>query len=103
MWLGDGNTYNYSSGLDTANQTWSMATLTLTSTNVKWYINGILQHTRVNAHTSSTFSNLYIGSDGGLGGRYYNGRIAMVQIYNRALTDAEILQNFNAYRTRYGI
>lgn len=103
MWLGDGNTYNYSSGLDTANQTWSMATLTLTSTNVKWYINGILQHTRVNAHTSSTFSNLYIGSDGGLGGRYYNGRIAMVQIYNRALTDAEILQNFNAYRTRYGV
>lgn len=103
MWLGDGNTYNYSSGLDTANQTWSMATLTLTSTNVKWYINGILQHTRVNAHTSSTFSNLYIGSDGGLGGRYYNGRIAMVQLYNRALTDAEILQNFNAYRTRYGV
>jgi hypothetical protein len=103
MWLGDSNTYNYSSGLDTANQTWSMATLTLTSTNVKWYINGILQHTRVNGHTSSTFSNLYIGSDGGLVGRYYNGRIAMVQLYNRALTDTEILQNFNATRGRYGV
>ena len=102
MWLGDSNTYNYSSGLDTANQTWSMATLTLTSTNVKWYINGILQHTRVNGHTSSTFSNLYIGSDGGQAGRYYNGRIAMVQLYNRALTNTEILQNFNAMKGRYG-
>ena len=32
-----------------------------------------------------------------------NGRIANTQIYNRALTAAEISQNFNATRSRYGI
>jgi len=29
--------------------------------------------------------------------------VSAVRMYNRALTDEEILQNFNAYRTRFGI
>jgi hypothetical protein len=33
----------------------------------------------------------------------FKGNIAQVQIYNRALTAAEITQNFNALRGRYGI
>jgi hypothetical protein len=33
----------------------------------------------------------------------YNGKVSNVQIYNRALTAAEVLQNFNALRGRYGI
>lgn len=32
-----------------------------------------------------------------------NGNISVVQIYNRALSDQEIQQNFNALRGRYGI
>ena len=32
-----------------------------------------------------------------------NGRIANTQIYNRALSAAEISQNFNALRGRYGL
>lgn len=101
FWLNSG--FTYSSGVDTTNQTWSMATLVVTSTEARWYLDGVLRNTRVASHTSNTFTNLFIGSDSGQSGRYYNGRIAMAQIYNRALTDAEILQNFNAYRTRYGV
>ena len=103
LWNNDVSTFAYSSGLNTANQTWSMTTLTITPTQAKWYLNGILQHTRTHGHSSTTYSNLYIGSDVGFGGRYYNGRIAMVQLYNRALTNTEILQNFNATRGRYGV
>jgi hypothetical protein len=103
IWQGDGNTYTYFSGVQTANQTWAMATLTVTATEAKWYINGILQHTRVNGHSSSTFANLYVGSDPQDGNRYYNGRISMVQIYNRALTASEILQNYDATKTRFGL
>jgi hypothetical protein len=33
----------------------------------------------------------------------FNSYISQVQIYNRALTEQEILQNFNATRFRYGI
>ena len=103
IWNNDVSTFSYSSGLNTTNQTWVMTTLTISPTQVKWYFNGILQHSRNYGHSSTSISNLYIGSDAGIGGRYYNGRIAMVQMYNRALTSTEILQNFNATRGRYGV
>jgi len=103
IWNNDVSTFSYSTGLNTTNQTWVMITLTISPTQVKWYFNGILQHSRNYGHSSTSISNLYIGSDAGLGSRYYNGRIAMVQMYNRALTSTEILQNFNATRGRYGV
>ena len=34
---------------------------------------------------------------------YLDGRLAVVQIYNRALSSAEVLQNFNVQRSRFGI
>ncbi len=95
--------YTYSSGIDTTNQTWTMATLVVTPTQARWYLNGVLRNARSTSHAASTFDNIYIGSDSGQTNRYYNGRIAMVQLYNRALTDTEILQNFNATRGRYGV
>jgi hypothetical protein len=33
----------------------------------------------------------------------FNGKIAMVSIYNRELTDAELTQNYNALKGRYGL
>jgi len=35
--------------------------------------------------------------------RYYNGNIAQVSIYNKALTASEVSQNFEALRSRFGI
>ena len=35
--------------------------------------------------------------------RYWDGDIDIVKIYNRALTATEILQNFNAHKSRYGL
>jgi hypothetical protein len=101
-WRDDAGTYGYSSGVDTANQTWAMATLTVSATEAKWYLNGILQNTRTATHNSVGFSNLFIGSDAG-NGRFFNGRISMLQLYNRALTAAEILQNYDATKGRYGL
>jgi hypothetical protein len=37
------------------------------------------------------------------GGREFNGKISTSRIYNRALPPAEVTQNFNALRGRYGI
>lgn len=34
---------------------------------------------------------------------YFNGKIALARVYNRALTDEEVAQNFNALRGRFGI
>jgi hypothetical protein len=46
--------------------------------------------------------NLAIGCTD-FGGRYMKGKIAMALIYDRALTSAEMQQNFNALRKIYGI
>ena len=72
------------------------------------YINGVLDKQNsvtgnvISADTDSQFvvgnlsrpSNLTEG---------WNGNIAQVSIYNRALTASEVQQNFNALRGRYGI
>jgi hypothetical protein len=49
-------------------------------------------------------SPLNIGTGGrGDGLRPMKGRIGPVKIYNRALTQTEVIQNFNAIRGRYSI
>jgi len=34
---------------------------------------------------------------------YYNGDIAIVQVYNRALSASEVLDNYNRYKSRFGL
>ncbi len=46
---------------------------------------------------------LSIGGDIGIGAYYVSGKIANVQMYNRALSTSEVSQIFNASRGRYGI
>ncbi len=45
--------------------------------------------------------NIYIGQNGV--GEDYNGKISNVIIYNKALTSDEILQNYNATKSRFGL
>ena len=40
---------------------------------------------------------------GALTGEYFKGNMYSILVYNRALSAAEVLQNFNAYRGRFGI
>jgi hypothetical protein len=71
-------------------------------TNASMYINGTL----VSGPTAKTWntvsSNAQIGRQTN-GGEYWNGNIAQVSIYNRALSAAEVRQNFNALRGRFSI
>ena len=47
---------------------------------------------------------VYIGArPAGGGSGYFAGEIPIVKIYNRVLTAAEVEQNFNALRGRFGI
>jgi hypothetical protein len=49
-----------------------------------------------------TSSSLVLGWFG-FGGAFLSGSIAITQIYNRALSQAEITQNYNATKTRFGL
>jgi len=71
-------------------------------TNASMYINGAL----VSGPTAKTWNTIANNAQVGRqtnGSEYWNGNIAQVSIYNRAITAAEIQQNFNALRGRYGI
>ena len=68
------------------------------------YEAGILVTTKTFGSTLNTVlsSNVQIGAITGLNG-YFDSNISQVTMYNRALSEQEILQNFNATRFRYGV
>jgi hypothetical protein len=39
----------------------------------------------------------------GFGGSYFNGSLASVKIYNKALSASEVLQNYNAQKSRFNL
>ncbi len=67
----------------------------------KLYLNGTQDGTSANTTTFTGSQFVNIGSYDN--GNNFTGRIAGALIYNRVLSAAEILQNFNATRFRYGI
>jgi hypothetical protein len=83
------------------------------SKTLKIYVNGVLEGTTV--HTGDSYpyrstQKMSIGADGGsnhggIGGNkyFYNGKIPVVKVYNRALTAAEVANNYNHYKERFNI
>ena len=52
----------------------------------------------------NAISPIYLGkADGGGINGFYNGNISNLKLYSRALTDAEIDQNYNALKGRFGL
>lgn len=70
------------------------------------YINGTSIGS-VNHSLSSllnTPSNLYLGSyNNGEYSQYFTGRIGITRLYNAALSSADVLQNYNANKSKYGL
>jgi len=66
----------------------------------RMYINGSLVATGANAATPTSTSDLTLGS--GNGGAFL-GNINVFRTYNRELAAAEILQNYNAQKSRFGL
>ena len=69
------------------------------------YVNGVqvAQTTGITGNLPTGQTNQYIGKYGAAGNNYpFSGQIGVSRIYNRALTSAEVVQNFTAHRGRYG-
>lgn len=97
--------YDYSpSAILTANIWYNVVLVWNTSTNnVVGYLNGTQKfNSTTHTYWATTLPSISIGS-GFDASRYFKGKIANTQIYNRALTADEISQNFNATRGRFGI
>lgn len=74
---------------------------------VKIYVNGILENElNENRNIKTPASNdakWVIGSGEFNASRWFDGTIYNTQIYNRALTASEVLQNYNAQKGRFGL
>ena len=84
---------------------WYQVVGTYTSGTRRLYINGVQVNSDTRSGTIATNSGgMSIGVYGGFSGSrgyYYNGNLSICRVYNRALTAAEIQQNFNATKSRF--
>ena len=82
--------------------TWVNVCFTKQGTTIKGYENGVLRQTNTftdsNIRTSS--NSLKIGNGWAPA---FGGNIPQVQIYNKALSASEVLQNYNAAKGRFGL
>ena len=65
------------------------------------YINGSLSATNSDGTDMTATEDLDIGRRSGNNDRYHHGKIADLKIYSKALTAAEVTQNYNATKGRY--
>jgi hypothetical protein len=76
---------------------------------VEFYRNGIFGGTQSTNYSPSAINQLFVrigcafNNNTQTNVEFYNGKIYFIQLYNRILTSQEILQNFNATRSRFGI
>ena len=95
----NGSVYHQASPILTVGQ-WYMLT-GIQGTTLDIYINGVLGQS-IATNVNVTTNNVNLGRYQS-GSRPFNGNISNAQIYNRALSAAEIQQNFNALRGRFGL
>ena len=108
--VGNGsNSYGVTSNNSTLWQYLTMVfdgTQTGNSNRLKTYINGSLLTLSyvgiIPPSTGTVNNNLNVGAYLP-GSNYSNGNISQVQIYNRALSAAEVLQNYNASKRKFGL
>jgi len=99
---GQGNPFTNSSYPDS---NWHYIVVTNdSSTNAKLYIDGVLIGTAGYRSTlSSTSNNFWLGRFSGDNNYTINASIGASQLYNRVLTAAEVLQNYNFTKGRFGL
>jgi len=67
------------------------------------YVNGIREGVGSLSTGTPPNSPIQIGGSTSFTNRWFDGKIALTKIYNRALTAQEITQNYNALKSRYGL
>ena len=104
-WNDAGNTYNWQSGLTIPDATWCMIAVSVTSTAATAYLcqtSGTTTATNTVNHSSSVLNDIKLALDDAAA-RYFNGNIAIAQLYNIALSAGQVSQNFQADRARFGV
>jgi hypothetical protein len=76
------------------------------SNTIETFVNGVSVGTVSHSLASmlNTTNPLYIGSyNGGEFPQWFEGKIGIARLYNVSLTSAQVLQNYNADKSKYGL
>jgi hypothetical protein len=97
----------FTTAVPVANLTWTFVTVTFDGTTVNLMVDNNVASKNPGTpnalalSSSVTSPGLFIGKRFDGNSDYFNGSIASIRIYSRVLTDAEILQNYNATLGRF--
>ena len=101
---------NVSSGIVVSTGTWYHICATCDGTYTKFHLNGVLtarssQSTGAVASSPGISIGSYLNSSvpPGVSSAWHNGDIGFVRIYNKALNNVEVLSNYYAVKTRFGL
>lgn len=75
---------------------------------IRFFVNtNVEQVAHTESYTGSAPTEITIGAQTSNGGsnysRHFDGKIANMHVYNRALTDEEVLRNYHAFKGRFGV
>jgi hypothetical protein len=109
MWLNNASTYLGTSPWNTALPEFTtqpvMITASRSGSTTYFYMNGVLKKTGSSSSTIGISTSIFrIGDNtNNTFNEQFKGGIFLTQIYNKFLSQSEILQNYNAYKSRFGI
>jgi hypothetical protein len=91
-----------SAGVITAN-TWAHVVATSDATNTRIYVNGVMVAETAGTTIGNNNEAFNIGTfTNGAGNDFFGGRMGEVKVWNYALTDADVVTQYNTTATRYG-
>jgi hypothetical protein len=102
-----GNNVTRTTGTNIGNNTWNYVAMSFTETNLATPSNNAIIYLNGNPTLTTTVKNsnqavtVQIGD--GNANQYFSGRIPSAHIYNRVLSAQEILQNYNAQKSRFNL
>ena len=109
LWLGFGSSSHVAmvDGSFSNNTTYHLAASWDQSSGVvKIYLNGVLKSTQSTGQTSAVSLNeakVVVGADYHSLSYGLNGKVYVGKVYNKVLTDAEVTQNYRAYKNRFNL
>lgn len=99
----DTNNFSTTGGSISAGN-WYQVVAIIDGTTATLYVNGSQVATTTKAFTIGSWSgNATIGRRGALTQSYANAQIGLVRVYDKSLSAAEVSQNYNTHKTRFGL
>jgi hypothetical protein len=82
---------------------WTFLTISLDNLTIKMYSNGILRNTFTETLSIANWTTNWVVGQRGNSTFWYLGKMSNLMVYNRSLSNDEVLQNYNSTKGRFGL